>query len=154
MNKGRAHEVSVLHKELQATKGFWEQERCSSPRSSTPIGYPIRNSRPWKHSHTIITLYILSRLYLGIYVYIHTQCVWQQLIEKEAMSLKETKAGSMGGFGWGKGRGEWCNNIRSSKRKKKKKGLTDKLNHLPEKGESSSSKMGKEHEEEIHRRGI
>lgn len=39
--KGKTQEASNLHKELQATKEHWEQEKVSSP-----------NGHTWKHTYT------------------------------------------------------------------------------------------------------
>lgn len=50
MSRGKAHETSILDKELQETKECWERNQCSSPGKGTPTGYPI-SVRP-ENMHT------------------------------------------------------------------------------------------------------
>lgn len=53
------------------------------------------------------TSYRKSRLYLGIYMYINIHiCVWQQLMQKEVLNLKESTERYMGRFGERKEKGK------------------------------------------------
>lgn len=51
------YEALTLHKELQAVKGYWEQQEYSSSGKNTCAGYPILDVQLLnKHIHKV-TLY-------------------------------------------------------------------------------------------------
>lgn len=101
-----------LHKVLPATKEPWEWKKWSSLGKSTLIGYPALKA------YVQITLFRLSRLYVGICVYRYILHV--TTILKRGDEFEESKAVYMGGFGGQKGGVKYCSFSIISKIKEKR----------------------------------
>lgn len=94
-----------------------------------PTGHPVSNGHPWKQTHTYIipTDKFILRIHMHIHIHVH---MLQQLMKKEAMSLKTKRARrAMRGFGGKRGK-KWFNYIIISTIKEKSKKKIHNCLHL------------------------